>query len=68
MNETKKKSIEYFFTRIILIIGIDKPSNFDQILEFIINDVEEAADPENWTSEDVAIGFRRWIEAQEKEE
>ena len=43
-------------------IGIDTPSNFDDILEFVYNDVDETADPTEWHSGDVAIAFRRWIE------
>ena len=45
-------------------IGIDMPSNFDEILEFVYNDVDETADKENWHSGDVAIAFRRWIESK----
>lgn len=45
-------------------IGIDTPQNFDEIADFIYNDVCETADPINWHSGDVAIAFRRWIEAQ----
>lgn len=37
------------------------PSNFDDILEFI---VEETADKENWHDGDVTIAFRRWIESK----
>lgn len=44
-------------------INIDIPSNFDEILEFVVNDVKETADKENWHDGDVAIGFRRWIES-----
>jgi hypothetical protein len=45
-------------------MGIDKPENHDDILEFIANDVQETADPLNWHDGDVAIAFRRWIEEQ----
>tara|TARA_R110000796_G_scaffold66970_4_gene153907 strand:- start:1235 stop:1432 length:198 start_codon:yes stop_codon:yes gene_type:complete len=44
-------------------INIDTPSNFDDILEFVLEDVEAAADKENWHDGDVAIAFRRWIES-----
>ena len=43
-------------------INIDTPSNFDDILEFVYDDVNETADPEAWHDGDVAIAFRRWIE------
>jgi hypothetical protein len=45
-------------------INIDIPSNFDEILEFVVNDVEETADKKNWHDGDVAIAFRRWIESK----
>lgn len=45
-------------------IGIVKPDNHDEIVKFIINDIQEAADTKNWHSGDIDIAFRRWIEAQ----
>jgi hypothetical protein len=45
-------------------IGIDKPVNHEEILEFVANDVQETADPVNWSDGDVVIAFRRWIEKQ----
>ena len=45
-------------------MSMDTPHNFDEILEFVVNDVEEAADPTEWHDGDVTIAFRRWIEAQ----
>ena len=44
-------------------VGIDKPSNHDDIVEFIVNDVEVTADPVDWHSGDISIGFRRFIES-----
>jgi hypothetical protein len=43
-------------------IGIDKPLNHDEIVEFITNDVQECTFVDEWTSEDVLIAFRRFIE------
>ncbi len=45
-------------------IGIQTPSNFDKIVEFIYWDVYYTADRENWDDGDVAFGFKRWIEKQ----
>lgn len=45
-------------------IGCQTPSNFDEILEFCVEDVSVSADPVNWGDGDVAIAFRRWIEKQ----
>ena len=62
-----KAEIEGMLINIYMTIGIDRPENHDNILDFIVNDVQETADPENWHSGDVAIAFRRWIEAQATE-
>lgn len=44
-------------------INMDTPNNFDEILEFVYEDVCETADEVEWHSGDVTIGFRRWIES-----
>jgi hypothetical protein len=49
-------------------IGCDIPSNHDQIVKFIADDINDTADPDFWNSSDVSIGFRRWIEEQQKDE
>jgi hypothetical protein len=59
---TKQKEITIMLIDIFDRITMDTPSNFDDILEFIINDVEETADKINWHDGDVTIAFRRWIE------
>jgi hypothetical protein len=59
-----KADIEAMLFDIYKHIGIDKPENHDDILEFVFNDVVETADPEGWHSGDVAIGFRRWTESR----
>jgi hypothetical protein len=45
-------------------IGMDRPINHDEILLFVADDVQETADPVNWSDSDVAIAFRRWIESK----
>lgn len=60
----KKDEIEKQFIDIVTQIGMDIPSNFEDIVQFIYEDVCETADPENWSQGDVAIGFRRWIESK----
>ena len=47
-------------------MGMDTPENIEEITDFVFEDVQETADPNNWHSGDVAIAFRRWIEAQVK--
>ena len=64
IKDLKKLAIDNFLRQIYLQIGMDAPHNHDDILEFVVEDVEETADPENWHDGDVAIAFRRWIEAQ----
>jgi hypothetical protein len=44
-------------------IGIDKPENHDSIVDFIVDDVKTTADPEEWHSGDISIGFRRFLES-----
>jgi hypothetical protein len=48
-------------------IGIDIPNNYEDIVQFCYEDVCETADSTEWHSGDVAIAFRRWIEAQSKD-
>jgi hypothetical protein len=45
-------------------IGIQEPNNYEDITQFVFEDVCDTADPVNWNNDDVTIGFRRWIEAQ----
>lgn len=64
IENQKRKEIEYALIQIFSRIGIDKPSNFQEISDFVYNDVSQTADSENWSDGDVAIAFRRWIEEQ----
>lgn len=66
MSVEKRKEIVSMVIDIFDRIGIDTPSNFDEIADFIYNDVNETADPIDWHDGDVAIAFRRWIESNEK--
>jgi hypothetical protein len=41
------------------------PENHEEIVDFIYKDIFESADVDNWIdSNDVIIGFRRWIESK----
>jgi hypothetical protein len=62
--DEKKKEIEYLLIQKFSQIGMDRPSNFQAILDYVCDDVNETADVENWHDGDVAIAFRRWIEEQ----
>lgn len=60
----KKDTIEEMLIDMWTKIGIDIPNNYEDIVQFCYEDVCETADPDEWHSGDVAIAFRRWIEAQ----
>ena len=63
-NTKKKDEIESLLIDIFDRINIDIPSNIEDITQFVFEDVCDTADPVEWHDGDVAIGFRRWIEAQ----
>ena len=42
---------------------MEKPSNYDEILDFVFFNVFKA-DPIEWSDADVAIAFRSWIESK----
>jgi hypothetical protein len=65
-DEEDKKEMNGMLITIYDRIGIDEPSNHEQILQYVFVDVKETADPVDWHDGDVAIAFRRWIEAQAK--
>ena len=64
LNLEKKDSIEKMLINMWSTLGMDIPSNFEDIVQFCFEDVCETADPIEWHSGDVTIAFRRWIEAQ----
>jgi hypothetical protein len=59
----KKDEIEMRFINLITKIGMDIPDNFEDIVQFIYEDICETADEVNWNDSDIVIGFRRWIES-----
>jgi hypothetical protein len=60
----KKDEIETRFINIITKIGMDIPNNFEEIVQYIYEDVCETADPDTWNDDDIIIAFRRWIESK----
>jgi hypothetical protein len=60
----KKDQVEKMLISMWASLGMDIPSNFEDIVQDCYEDVCETADPENWHRGDVAIAFRRWIEKQ----
>ena len=64
----KKKEICGLLIDNFVRMNMDKPSNFDEIADFVYEDVEASADKVNWTDMDVIIAFRRWIESKAKQQ
>lgn len=62
MRNTRKEVETQLLGEIYPAIGIDKPENHNDIIEFIMDDLIATADPIDWHSGDVSIGFRRFIE------
>jgi len=64
----KKDEIESILIGMWAGLGMDIPDNYEDIVQDCYEDVCETADPIHWSNADVAIAFRRWIEAQAKDE
>lgn len=65
--ETKfkmKAYIESIFINLIDRMEMDFPENYEDIVQYIYEDILETADSINWSVDDVVIGFRRWIESR----
>ena len=60
----KKDDVEEQVLHLFRVIGIDLPENWEDIVQYVFEDVLDTADAENWTSEDVKIGFRRYLESK----
>ena len=65
-NTKKKDEIESLLIDIFDRIGIETPSNLEDITQFVFEDVCDTADGDDWNNDDVAIGFRRWIESHDQ--
>lgn len=59
-----KDDIERIFINLITRMEMDIPENYEDIVQYIYEDVLETADLINWSVGDVVIGFRRWIESR----
>jgi hypothetical protein len=62
--ETLQQEVIEWFKEVRINIGIDKPSNHDEIIDFICDDVYHSASPEYYHSGDFAIAFRRFLEQE----
>lgn len=61
-NLNHKDNIEKILIRKWGNIGMDIPENFEDVVQFVFEDVMETSDYPNYSDGDVMIGFRRWIE------
>lgn len=61
-----EKEVEASLVDLFSKIGIDRPANFDEMLEYVVDDVKLCSGyyEGKWTSSDVAIAFRRFIERE----
>ena len=56
--------VTLYVQNISIKLNIDRFSNADNIIEYIVADVMDCTTLEEYTSEDIAIGFRRFIEGE----
>ena len=66
-NLELKDAIERIFINKISSMFMDIPDNFEEIVQFIFEDVLETSsflDEGKFSEDDVIIGFRRWIESK----
>lgn len=58
-----KDDVESQLIQLFGYIGMDIPSNYEDIVQFVYEDILDCADIEKWNHSDVVIGFRRFIES-----
>lgn len=59
-----KDEIEFILIQLLGYIGMDIPSNYEDIVQYVYEDILDTADVDNWNHSDVVIGFRRYIESK----
>ena len=57
-----KNDIEFNLYHMFQCIGMDRPDNYQELVDFVYDDVCETADPDDWNDSDISIAFRRFIE------
>ena len=60
-NINKKDLVEKIFIDLISRMGMEIPNNYEDIVQYIFEDILDCAD-DNFSEGDVVIGFRRFIE------
>jgi hypothetical protein len=66
MRMTIEEDVDIYLSKLWNLITIERPKNHHDIVRFCVKDIEEAADPDSWTSEDIEIAFRRFLESKER--
>lgn len=61
-HQKEISNVDHILFTLITIMGMDKPDNYDEILEFVMHDIMETTTPNSYSDADVTIAFRRWIE------
>ena len=56
------EEIDQYLSKLWLLISIERPKNHKEIVDFCVKDVSDAADPDDWSNEDIEIAFRRFLE------
>lgn len=67
MDNQSKKFIEVHLFDMWLRLNLDKPSNWQEIVDFVIEDVQYSSDyllNGDFHSGDIEIAFRRYIESK----
>jgi hypothetical protein len=65
MDEESRKFIEQYLTKLWQSLNLDRPNNWDYILDFVVSDVAESSGyliDGYFNSEDISIAFRRFVE------
>lgn len=65
MKRSYSEEVEWWLNNTYNYIGMDRPDNHDKIKKFIIDDLKETADPDEWHDGDIGIAFRRFIESKQ---
>ena len=64
LNNEKKDEVEKLLINELSKLGMNTPSNLEDIVQYCFEHIDDTADKENWGDTDVVIAFRSWIEEQ----
>jgi len=68
MDEKSKTFIEQCLIKLWQSLNLDRPSNWDSIVDFVMEDIAVASSyliDGNFNSDDVGIAFRRFVEQRQ---